>query len=141
MTTACADELVVARAGKALEQSAERYVSRPSTRRGDDERVVKMAHAGRSVVLHGEIAEQSQAVSRQQKTRYSRCRQSTHTVKQCAVINCVVLCCLGFHSPLSMRAKLSSYQALPDIIVNIRTLAAHYSFNTKTQMTNSCVVN
>ena len=99
-----------------------------------------MAHAGRSVVLHGEIAEQSQAVSRQQKTRYSRCRQSTHTVKQCAVINCVVLCCLGFHSPLSMQAKLSSYQALPDIIVNIRALAAHYSFNTKTQMNNSCVV-
>ena len=31
--------------GKAAEQSAERSVSRPSTTRGDDERVVKMAHA------------------------------------------------------------------------------------------------
>ena len=48
---------------------------------------------GRSVVVHGEIAEQSQAVSRQQKTRCGRCRRSTHTIKQCAVItwwHCVV---------------------------------------------------
>ena len=33
----------VVRAEKAAEQSAERFVSRPSTCRGDDERVVKMA--------------------------------------------------------------------------------------------------
>ena len=44
MTVADADALV-SHAGKAAEQSAERSVSRPSTRRGDDERVVKMAHA------------------------------------------------------------------------------------------------
>ena len=44
---------------------------------------------GNTVVVHGEIAEHSQAVNGQQKTRCGRCRRSTHSVKQCAAIICV----------------------------------------------------
>ena len=88
----------------------------------------------RTVVVRGEIAEQLQAVSRQQKTRCGRCRRSTHTVKQCAVITCVALCvwvftrrcqceqsCRGVAT--SRLTAHSSYRALPDIIVG--TLLPH----------------